>query len=392
MIQVILANHQRPDLPPVPVCFPIADYVGIYENLQSIGIGSATERDCLVTSIEGSYPILKRLEKVAVNVDELDYLAKRLESFDKSEIAKFQGVAASRGYFDMTDLINLTFCCQDTTVVRDFTDLCAVGRDHYMDIHGGATEEELRSIDFRKIALSLILNEDGKVTPYGVIYENGFHLEYLYDGRHFPDYDYDCESVMLVAMTDKNEPEDSTSVTWLFLPMEDCQIERSMLRAGIDTFEDMRLRFDRSEFPAELDTLLALEGENLRDLNEMCVAFKRLDTGNRCKLGAVLQLAKPHTAGQVRNLITELGLFDYVEGVANPEEYGRHMIAESGHYEYDSELAEYYDFKKYGEQRVSQELGMFTTSGYVSYHGFISIDEVMAGSETERMEITMGGM
>ena len=135
MIEAMLANRQRPDLPPVPVCFPIADYFGIYKNLQAIRIGSVKERDCLVTSIEGSYPILKRLENVAINVDELDYLAKRLESFDKDELAQFQGAIASRDYFDMTDLINLTFCCQSVTVVEDFTDLTAVGRKHYMNLH-----------------------------------------------------------------------------------------------------------------------------------------------------------------------------------------------------------------------------------------------------------------
>ena len=39
-------------------------------------------------SSSSSFLILKRLEKVAVNVDELDYLAKRLDSSDINEAAK----------------------------------------------------------------------------------------------------------------------------------------------------------------------------------------------------------------------------------------------------------------------------------------------------------------
>ncbi len=68
------------------------------------------------------------------------------------------------------------------------------------------------------------------------------------------------------------------------------------------------------------------------------------------------------------------------------------MIAESGRFEYDENLDEFYDYQKYGKQRMNQEQGQYVGGGYVSYHGFISIEEVLAGSETERMEQTLGGM
>lgn len=182
MIQALLSNRNRPDMPPVPVCFPIGDYAGIYENLRSIGIGSVTVRDCFVKELGGDYPILKRLEETEINVDELDYLAKRLESFDKYELAQFQGAAVSRDFSNMTDLINLTFCCQGVTVIQDFTDLTAIGRKHYMNLHGGLTEDDLKSVDFRKTALSLLMDEEVTITPYGVVYENDMKLELYYDG------------------------------------------------------------------------------------------------------------------------------------------------------------------------------------------------------------------
>lgn len=40
----------------------------------------------------GCCPILKRPEGSSVNIDELDFLAKRLESFGAGEDAKFQGM------------------------------------------------------------------------------------------------------------------------------------------------------------------------------------------------------------------------------------------------------------------------------------------------------------
>lgn len=396
MIQTTLFNPNRADLPPVPVCFPILGYKEIYTKLEAIGIGNVMVRDCLVNEISGSYPILKRLENATVNVDELDYLAKRLESFDHRELVKFQGVAAINGYTDMTDLINLTFCCQEATVVRDFSDLGKIGREHYMDLHGGITEDELKKVDFQKTALSLLLNESGKVTPYGVVYENCMYMAQLYDGKTFPDYDYSGQSVMTVAITDRNEPDTSDSITWLYLPMEDCCIERAMLRAGINTFEDIRLQVHSSDLPAELDTLLSADTQQLRDLNVLSnvlsAKYQILNDVGRQKLGAVIQMASPSNLTEAINLIGQLDLFDFVPGVSTPEEYGRHMIIESGHFNYDGELDEFYDFKKYGNLRISNEQGQFTPAGHISYHGFISIDEVMAGSETERMGMTMGGM
>ncbi|NNJ28580.1 antirestriction protein ArdA [Lacrimispora defluvii] len=390
MIQALLSNRRRPDLPPVPVCFPIADYAGIYENLQAVGIGSIAVRDCFVRELGGDYPIFKRLGETEINVDELDYLAKRLESFDKYELAQFQGAAVSQDYSNMTDFINLTFCCQGVTVVQDFTNLDAVGRTHYMNLHGGMTEEELRMVDFQKTALSLLLNEKGAITPYGVVYENGMELELCYDGLYFPDYRYSGDTILTIAATDRSLPEDTMDISWLYLPAEDCQIERALLRAGIQD-EDMRLRYDDTELPALLVDLMGPQ-ENLYEINRLCACFQKLDSDSRLKAEAALQMASPSDIAQASNLLSQLDLFDFIPGIATPEEYGRYMIIDSGHYEFDENLEKYIDFKEYGKQRMAGEYGRFTENGYISYQGFISIEEVMAGSETERMDKEMGGM
>lgn len=374
---------------PVTCFFPIEDYAEVYQELESIGIGSATVRDCFVKDIHGGYPILKRLEETAVNVDEMDYLVKRLESFNKQEIAQFQGIAVSRSISNIVDFINLTFSCQNVTVVQDFTNLDIIGKEHYMDAHGGMTEDELKTIDFQKIALSLLLNEDGKITPYGVVYENSFQMEQLYDGQHFPQYNYN-DSVLTATMTNSRDQESSAPVTWFYLPMEECQIERAMLRSGIDTYEDIRLRVYSSELPVELDQLLPCDGESINELNSLCAGYQLLDAHNRQKFKAVVQMTDPSELTEAVNLIKQLELFDFVPSISTTEEYGRYLITESGDFQCDKELDEFYDFKKYGNYRVANELGQFTSVGYVSYHGFISIDEIMEGSETERMEQTMG--
>lgn len=39
------------------------------------------------------------------------------------------------------------------------------------------------------------------------------------------------------------------------------------------------------------------------------------------------------------------------------------MIQDSGHYEYDPNLEEFYDYERYGKLRMEKETGAFTEKG-----------------------------
>lgn len=117
--------------------------------------------------MDSACPILKRLAGGRVNLDELDYLAKRLNSFTDQEAAQFQAAAVKFGSSGIKDLIDLTFCCQQTTVVTDFSDLEQIGWNYYLTLHGGrAPTKELERLDARHFALELICNTDRYVKNF----------------------------------------------------------------------------------------------------------------------------------------------------------------------------------------------------------------------------------
>ena len=90
-----------------------------------------------------------------------------LDSFDVGESSQFQVMDEKLNLTSMKALINLTFCCQQATVITDFTNLKEVGRDHYMNIHGGcASMEELEQLDGEETAILLI--EDNEETMGGL--------------------------------------------------------------------------------------------------------------------------------------------------------------------------------------------------------------------------------
>ena len=117
-------------------------------------------------------------------MDQLDYLAKRLDSFCAGEDAQFQAMACKLELKDIKDFINLTFCCQQVTVITDFSDLESIGRSHFLNLNGGSTRtEELEHLDGAETALLLIDSGGEAVTPYGVVYDNGMVLKELYNGH-----------------------------------------------------------------------------------------------------------------------------------------------------------------------------------------------------------------
>ena len=392
MIQAVLGNPNHPEYGVATIPFPIPrdQYAHCMELLEVLEIGDAVKADCKVQTINSFYTVLKRTEMLTVNVEELNYLAKRLDSFDTGEAAQFQAMAHKLELFELKDLINLTFCCQQATVITDFSDLAAIGRDHYMNLHGGcAKTEELDALDSVETARRLIESGSGTITPYGVVYDNSMELEQIYDGRFFPCYYYEPNAIT-VAVTSKAEPEDTEHITWLFLPMVQEEIDRALLRGGITDPSEIRLSLEDSWLPHEVLDLLDMDHVDISELNALVQALDEFSDMSIRKYAAAAVMARPHTMEQAKHLAENLDLFDFAPSASTPEEYGKYMIQQSGHFDYDENLDAFYDYEKYGTERMNAEDGMFTDRGYIAYKGYISMEEVMNGNQSSHME--MGGL
>ena len=398
MMSAVLSNPNHPEYGVATIPFPIPhdQYTYCMELLKALEIGDAVKADCKVVAVDSFFSVLKRTEMLTVNVEELNYLAKRLESFDTGEAAQFQAMAHKLELFELKDLINLTFCCQQATVITDFTNLKEVGRDHYMNIHGGcASMEELEQLDGVETAVLLIEDNEGTITRYGVVYDNGMQLSQLYDGKHLPCYHYEAD-MTAVGISSRWEPENSRNVTWIYLPASKGQIERAVQRSGIADPKDMRLFIADSSFPEEVDVALDFQCDNIHELNELALVVEKFSIHDRKKLGAAVSMAKPENASQIRRLAENMDLFEFAPGAHTPAEYGKYMIQKSGHFEYDPNLDEFYDYERYGLQHMDYQSGVFTDRGYIAYVGTVDLEELMADAPAEsyqrEQDFQMGGM
>jgi len=385
VFEATLKNRISAHFAPVTITFPIPEdqYEQAILALEKSQIGDARVQDCLIDNVRAvNCPALVRMTGTMANVDELDWLGKQLESFDRYELLQFSAAVERFGLSAADELIDLSFCAREVTVVSDFTDLEKTGKRHYLTVHGACDPKELENLDGKETALALISGQPGYVTRYGVVYDNGIKLEQAYDRKHLPPI-WMAENRILELKIRATGEDDPKKQEWVQLPARRMKLERAMLRAGIPSCGEMQILFSGSRFPDAVDCALDFEQESLFELNRLCHACSNFKEQNFVKLGAVCQMAKPTCAANIRQLAENLDQFDFAPNARTPEELGRYMIQRSGYYEYDENLEDFYNYGDYGVKRMLQEDGVFVDRGYVSYHGTLTLDELMRDDPAE---------
>ena len=398
MFEATLKNRSSAHFAPVTITFPIPEdqYEQAILALEKSQIGDVRVQDCLIDNVHApNCPALLRMTNTMANVDELDWLGKQLESFDRYELLQFNAAVERFGLSAADELIDLSFCAREVTVVSDFNDLELVGKRHYLTVHGACDPKELEDLDGKETALALISGQPGYVTQFGVVYDNGIKLEQTYDRKHLPPI-WMAESCIMELKIRVTGEDDPKKQEWVQLPASQIKLERAMRRAGIASCGEMQMLVSDSRFPDEVNCALDFERESLFELNRLCQMCSNFKEQNFVKLGAVCQMAKPTCAANIRQLAENLYQFDFAPNVHTPEELGRYMIQRSGHYEYDENLEDFYNYGDYGVNRMLQEDGVFVDRGYVSYHGTLTLDELMrddpAESYQQEQDVRMEGM
>lgn len=385
MFEATLKNRSQPELGTLTVTFPIPEerYENVIFALKKLQIGDERKQDCCIDSIHApNCPALCRMNGTLANVDELDWLGKKLESFDQYELLQFSAAAERFGLCSADELIDLSFCASEMTVISDFGDLEKVGRKHYLTVHGAADTKELERLNGKEIAQALITGQPGTVTQFGVVYDNGVQLEPVYNRKQLPQ-NWIAETCIMEVEIGAKGAETANAHEWGQLPVSRIKLERAMFRAGIPFCGEMQIWLTDTKIPDEAVCALNMEHESLFELNRLCQACANFGENDFEKLGAVCQLAKPACAENLRQLAENLDQFDFAPGVHTPEEYGQYMIQKSGHFAYDENLDEFYNYGDYGIQRMLQEDGVFTDRGYVAYRGALALEELMRDDPTE---------
>ena len=312
---------------------------------------------------------LQKLTGQTVNMDEVNFFAKRMESLTAYEQGVLETYAAEQGMETVKDLINLTYSMKGLSLITDFSDGREVGRRLYMDEHLGISEEESRRMDFEAYGKKVLAEGNCKILPGGVFVTQGFEMQEVYNGRTFPEYVYDTDrTVAVLEMKNKADERD-----YLYLPTDFYAVNLMKERLRIQDLKECsveevhNLQLTESLVP-EPDRLRCVE--ELTFFNEMCHQVAWFNAEKMKRLEMAVELAGAETYTDVTYIARNLQEFEDVPSVHNDEEYGKFLVTESGIFEVDELLLPHIDYAGVAADKRS---GTLVSSGYVS-GGFVGTE------------------
>ena len=306
-----------------------------------------------------------------VNLDEINYLAKRMDGFDQKELFSFFAAVEVDDYLSTKDLINLTFNQTCYTLIRDVSNLKNIGYNKVLSSKGCISRDELEKMDLEKIGRELLSTGKGIPTNYGLLFRNeDVAFETLYKGKGFPAYYYMGDEVLGVAIEKDGEQD------YIYFPCEKTEIDRAVQRIGANNISESSKSIDFCGGDREWEKYFndLLQKNDIESVNAISSAINRLGSNsdaiseNLYKLSSVMEFAGVtfDDTEKVIRLARCLDEFEYYREIGNDYNLGTKLI-ENEIGAAAEKIDDYIDYKKYAQDFLDENGGAYTKYGDVVY-------------------------
>lgn len=381
-IRIRNAGHE------IDVRFPISESE-LFAKLAEIHVveGRNTAQSVYVSEVYWPEEF-SALKNWYVNLDELNYLARRMESFDTLEYDQFLIGITKLDSKEVKDLINLTFNLNRFTLCQDVSSYGKIGRAYVLNTEGSVPAYDEDDPKYAAIGKELIDRGLAQITAKGLLIYNPFEkLTEVYDGQTFPEYYY--ESTLASAEVGYN---DRTEL--ILLPGEELAIKKALARLGAPSDQDCEIKFslqngDGNAWEERIEGIIRSEG--LYAANKM---LHSLDTGDMDwdKLTAAVELADVKSAANIAAVAEDLEEFGFLSDAKDESDIGHFLVDNVDEYGMNIEMEDYFDFSGFGEHFAEEHDGQFVNGGFVYFDSDRTLDEFLEELESENEGMDMGGM
>ena len=337
---------------------------------------SPLDTDVLIVDLHDNVEELNTLIGQHVDLDHLNLLARCMDGLFGGEYEQFRAALHIRGVSDLKTMVNLTQEVYNYTIASPDASLTSIGKDHYMNLHGGCMMVEDESkIDFAAIARELIASGKGIESPYGLVFVNDLDPSLFFNGKNMPCY-YDRRFVISCFLKNGDSSEH------LFLPCNENSIAKAVHRLGASDVSECTVEIDNYEFGGKFSELMnSIEDYDLYELNRLTYEVQDFSRDDLEKLAALYEYTQnymdPEPIYALTCLAEHLDSFTFAPNVDTTEDLGIYLIQDSGEYSYDPELEDYYQYELLGEDRVENERGLFLDGGYVGIKDDMEITDII---------------
>ena len=320
---------------------------------------------CCISEVWDEPSYFGFLKGQTVSMDELNFLARRLDGMTEYEKRVVGVYSSETGIREMKQLINLTYSLQGLSLLTDLTDGNRVGLRLYLDRHLAISEEEKSKMDFNAYAQKIFSEGKCKFLPHGILVDQGFQMEEVYNGKTFPEYiDRPDETVSVLSL--ENEAGDKE---YLYLPTDISAMDKVKKRLNIAAFAEgivngiENIRLPESILPSPEDMCMSLQGDvqKLTLFNEMCQTVSCFD---EAKMDRLAMAAGFVGTSEFTDITYE---FEIHPQIHTDKEYGEFLVKEAGMFEVDELLLPHIDYA--GVARDKRQATM-ADSGFIP-EGFV---------------------
>ena len=353
----------------VDITLPATD-MDIQYCMKCIGIEDIVPV-CCISEVRDEPSYFGFLKGQTVSMDELNFFARRLDGMTEYEKRVVGVYSSETGMREMKQLINLTYSLQGLSLITDLTDGNRVGLRLYLDRHLAISEEEKSRMDFNAYAQKIFSEGKCKFLPHGILVDQGFHMEEVYNGKTFPEYiDRPDETVAVLSLG--NEAGDKE---YLYLPTDISAMDKVKKRLNIAAFAEgivngiENIRLPESILPSPEDMCMFLQGDvrKLTLFNEMCQTVSRFDEAKMDQLAMAAGFVGTSEFTDITYIAKNLDEFEIHPQIHTDKEYGEFLVKEAGIFEIDEFLLPYIDYA--GVARDKRQAAMadsrFIPEGFV---------------------------
>ena len=345
-------------------------------------------------------PMLPFRRLDAPTIDELNFLAKRLDGLNEEERLVLRAISpkimkvGEDELVSMKDLINMTYGLDEVSIISNVRTPQQLGQfvienDLHRDVEA-VPEESLYLLDTKKIGELQQRNDGGVFVDGHYIVAGEYELREIYDGQHLPTeeatpwYAFRLDVTRPPAGDDLAEVEAMAETLSLPIAREDA--DALARRLGLERIEDcVYLGFESSIPQIDADKFGDMHDfDKLNNLSEMMLEMSPSD---QVKFKAVLSAEEPENIGQVLDIARGLDQYEFAPMVEDEAHFFKSYLIRHLDTKVDPKWLDTLLARNEGTELLERLGGTLTDYGVVSSRGGHLYEPVSRYEQTDDMNV-----
>ena len=338
------------------------------------------------------------------SLDELNYLAKRLDSLNEEERLVLQAVSpkilkvGEDELVSPKDLINMTYGLDEVSIISNVGNAQQLGQfvienDLHTDVEA-VPDDSVYLLDRTRIGQLQQQNDGGVFIDGKYIVTAEYELPEVYDGKNLPIenptswFAFKMDVTRPPASDDLGEVEAITET--LTLPLDRADADELAKRLGMERIEDCVYLGFESSIP-QIDADKFGDMHDFDQLNNLSEMMLEMSPSDQVKFKAVLSAEEPEKIEQILNIARSLDQYEFAPMVEDEAHFFKSYLLRHLDEKIDPRWLDSLLARNEGTELLERVGGTLTDYGVISSRGGSLYDPVPRSEPTESEELINEG-